>query len=398
MIDSDLEQRLERMYTGYARLPVDADASWRGFLRLRRRAAIRRRAIAAGAAVAVAVAATLASAVAYHRNGSEPSVSRHVNRPAHIGRLTITARIRQPGAGRGPGDTGIGGEVVAQSGQVWEVTYSGALFRIDQRGNRVAYHEHIAGLWDMTAGAGALWVLSKPAGSFGQLLKLDPGTGRVTARFPLARRCQQVTYGGSQLWLACGTGTTDFLRINPVTGRVIAVAGPAHGVAQVAATPAGIWYVGNSGVSGFVGLGQHPHWVNANDPADLSNSDSLIFADRAIWAFDGGESVAKIDPLNGRIVRVYNSARYDPTGTFGLDFFTVGQGSLWFLNDDRYEATSVLRVSLASGLPQGQVSRVGSCGEPCWQIYQAGGSVWVPTQTHVTRIDPVSRPPRTARR
>ena len=69
----------------------------------------------------------------------------------------------------------------------------------------------------------------------------------------------------------------------------------------------------------------------------------------------------------------------------------IGPHSLWFLADSGYEATSVLRVSLITGLPQDRISGVGSCGEPCWQIYYANGSIWVPTQRYITRIDQVSR-------
>ena len=399
MIDSDLEKRLERMYSGYARLPVDTDASWRGFIRLRRHAAIRRRAIAAGAAVVVLVAATVAAAFAYRGYNAEPAVGRHPHHLVQVGGLAITARIAVPGAGRAPGDAGMAGSVDGHGDQVWAITYSDQLIRIDPATNRVTLRTHIAGLTDMTVGAGTIWLLTT-AGVHGELLNLDPVTGRALATLPLPRRCGQVSFAGAQLWLACADGgsRTEFLRLDPVTGRVLASAGPAYGVSGVEAAADGVWYSDSSGISGFVGTGSRLRRVHAADASGLANTDSLVYAQGAIWAFDGGESVAKINTRTGRIVRVYNSARYDPTGSFGLDFFTVGQGSLWFLNDDRYEATSVMRVSLATGLPQGQVGRVGSCGEPCWQIYVAGGSVWVPTQTHITRIDPVSRPPRTARR
>jgi len=392
MMDTDLEQRLERMYAGDTRRPVDTDASWRRFISLRRHAAIQRRAIAAGVAVAAVTAVAVAAIAAYQGTRAEPSGGRHVNRPADTGRLTITARIAVPGAGRAPGDEGMAGVVASQGGQVWAITYADRLIRINPATNRVTLRTHIAGLTDMTAAAGTIWLLTT-AGADGKLLKLDAVSGRVLATFPLARRCGQVSYSGSQLWLACASGSrgTDFLRLDPATGRVLASAGPAPGVSYVEAAGDGVWFSGNSGVSGFVGTGSLLRRVNAANPSGLSDTDSLVYAQGAIWAFDGGESVAKIDQRTGRIVRVYNSARYDPTGSFGLDFFTVGQGSLWFLNDDQYQATSVLRVSLASGLPQGHISKVGSCGEPCWQIYVVGGSVWVPTRTHITRIDQVRR-------
>jgi len=174
---------------------------------------------------------------------------------------------------------------------VWGIACDDYLFRIDQRTNRVTFREHIAGLSDMAAGAGAIWVVTTRGTTHGQLLKIDPASGQFVRAFPLQR-----------------------------------------------------------------------------------------------WSFTNDEGVAKINPATGRIVRIYGYQSYDPTYSMGLDFFTCAQ------------ATSVLRVSMATGRPRGEVPGVGSCGEPCWQVYFAGGSVWVPTMTHITRIDPVSRPPRTGRR
>ncbi len=394
MTDSDLERRLEQMFARDPGSPVDTDVAWRRFIRLRRQAAVQRRVIAAGVAVAVVAATAVGAAFAHRGNRGVPSLGTHVNHFVNTGRLGITARIAVPGAGGAPGDEGMAGVVTGQGGQVWAITYSDRLIRIDPATNRVTLHTHIAGLTDMTAGAGVIWLLTT-AGVHGELLKLDPVTGSVVATLPLPRPCDQVSYAGGQLWLACATGrASTFLRLDQVSGRVLARGGPAHGVYSIAATGDGIWYAGDSGVSGFVGSGSRPHWVNAADPQGFTDTNSLIFADGAVWAFDGGESVAKIDPETGRIIRVYDSAAYDPSDPSGLDFFAVGQNSLWFLNDGHAAATSVLRVSLASGLPLAQASGIGSCGEPCWQIYAAGGSIWVPTQTHITRIDPVRREPR----
>ncbi len=203
-----------------------------------------------------------------------------------------------------------------------------------------------------------------------------------------------VAYGGSQFWLACGSSATTFLRLDPASGRVLAEGGPAHNVSAVAATADGVWYANDWGVSGLVGTGARLSWVHASDsaiPVSLGYTDSLIYGQGFLWSFTNDEGVAKIDPATGRIVRIYGYQSYDPRYSMGLDFFTVGLDSLWFLAEGQAQATSVLRVSLATGRPQGEVSGVGSCGEPCWQIYVASGSVWVPTQHHVTRIDPVPR-------
>jgi hypothetical protein len=392
MIDSDIEQRLERMYAGYAKLPVDADVSWHRFARLRRRAAIQRRAIAAAAAVAVVTGATVATAFAYHGNGSEPSVSRHVNRPAPIGRLAITARIPQPGAGSAPGDAAIAGSIVSARGRLWGISYADYLFRIDQRANRVAFSEHVAGLSDLAAGGGSLWVLTSDGKSSGKLLEMDPVTASVIRTIPLSRACGQVLYSGGHLWVACGDIAVDFMRIDPATGRVLASTGTIYGVTDAAASPDGIWYVGHSGVAGFVGTGGRLRWIRVNDsavPVSLVYTNSLVYADGALWAFTADETMSKIDPATGRIVKIYPSQTFDPSQSLGLNFLAIGPNSVWFLDDYGAGATAVLRVSMTSWRPAGRVTGVGSCGEPCWQLYYADGSVWVPTITHITRIDPV---------
>jgi hypothetical protein len=398
MIDSDLERRLERMFAGFEDQPVDVTAAWRRFTRLRRHAARTRRLVAARTAAAVIVAAAVATAVGHHGTGGAPAGAAHRREPARGGQITITARIRQPGAGKGQGDVNIAGQIVGQRGQVWGMTYSGYLYKIDPRINRVTFHEHLAGLAGVAVGGGAVWVLTTAGGAHSNLLKLDPVTGRVVARFSPPRRCGEVAYGGSQLWLACGSNATTFLRLDPASGRVLAKGGSVHNLTSIAATADGIWYANDRGVSGFAGQGSRLRWLhaaNAAIPVTLGSTDSLVYGQGFVWAFTNDEGVAKIDPATGRIVRIYGYQGYDPSYSMGLDFLTVGQNSLWFLADSQAQASSVLRVSMATGRPQGEVPGVGSCGEPCWQIYFAGGSVWVPTRDHVTRIDPV-RPQRRA--
>lgn len=161
------------------------------------------------------------------------------------------------------------------------------------------------------------------------------------------------------------------------------------------ASPAGIWYAGNSGINGFLGTGQRLRLVHVNDspyPVSFANTDSFSYGSGSPWAFTNDESIARIDPATGRITRIYDYQDYDPNQTLGLDFMTIGLDSFWFLEANGRSAASVLRASIATGQPQATVSdHSGTCGEPCWPIYFADGSIWVPTQTHITRIDPVRR-------
>ncbi|HET7014252.1 MAG TPA: hypothetical protein VFI65_10090 [Streptosporangiaceae bacterium] len=396
----DFERRLEELLAGYVDQPLETGAAWRRFVARRRVAGVERarRLVAVSAAGAVAVAAVVLPNVWRHAGGDHGSAQSSAGRG-----LAISGRIAIPGRVHGPGDTGIVDAVAGVRGQVWVATYDGVLARIDPRGDRVTLRKHWDGLTALAAGAGAVWVLvtePTPGITTGRLLKLDPSTGRVTARVDLVPSCQAISFGGGQLWAACSgeSGGTHFKRFDPSTLRVLAHGGPAYSVSALAATPQGVWYVGHSGVSGFVGTGSRPTWVNASDQAGLADTNSLVYANGWVWAFDGGENVARISPVTGRITKVYSAGRFDPYDDLSLDFFAVDRDSIWFLRDVGHRGTAVLRVSLATGRPVGRVSGVGSCGEPCWQIYLAQGSAWVPTQTHLTRISLVTPPRRTGSR
>lgn len=400
MTDSDLERRLERLAASYADRPVDTAASWRRLTQARAQAGRARRRLAVVIAAGVTVVAIAIPAVAYQLHSGPPESTAARRSPNDV-RLAITARIAVPAARHAVGDETMAASVVTTARQVWAMTYDQRLLRIDPATNRVVFDQHLAGLTDLAVGGGTLWALVTGHVSGGHLLKLDPVTLRVLASFTVPRTCRAISYGGGQLWTACGGELMRFLRIDPSTGHVLARSGLASSVSSIAATADGIWYAeGNTGVSGYVETGSRLTWVRASDAADLAFTDSLVYANGSLWAFDNGENVARVSPVTGRITKVYSAARYDPQNDLSLNFFAVDRNSIWFLSNSGYRATAVLEVSLATGRPIGQVFGVGSCGEPCWEVYVAGGSVWVPTRTWITRIDPASarRPRRTASR
>jgi glutamine cyclotransferase len=382
----DFERRLEEALAGYADRPMDAGAAWRRLAERRRQAAVgrARRLVMVTAAGAVAVAAVMVPYVLRPGGGdpgSKPAGSQHG--------LAITARIEIPGPGHGPGDEHMAEEVIDQHGQVWVMTYDHYLTRVDPRSNEVMLRKHVTGLLWLAAGAGALWALVAGDGHGGHLVKLDPVNLQVLARFKVPRMCRDVSFGGGQLWVECGGERARFLRIDPSTGHVLARSGLASNASNLVATADGIWYsVGTRGVSGYVETGSRLTWVRAGDAADMAFTDSLAYANGWVWAFVNGEDVARISPVTGRITKVYHSTRYDQHGDLSLTFFAVDRNSIWFLRLEARQGTAVLRVSLATGRPIGRISGVGSCGEPCWQVYLAQGSAWVPTRTQLVRISP----------
>lgn len=413
MTDTDLQRRLTMMLSEAAEHPVDTGRGWRELQLLRTRARRNRR--RGAAAVALAVVAVAAVAVPILAGGLFASRS---------GRLPIATR---PAAGRGapppyrtyPGAVAaripLGGVVnLAQDGtRLWAVrgttpfggpgntTYQ--LVRIDLRTEKVTLRVGLGSLPAVVAAAGGtVWRTTPNGQAAGQVVRIDPATGKVITTLHLAAGwCGYLSFAAGQLWAECGSGrwNTVFLRLNPVTGRVQGTIGPVRGPIgrQAAIAPGGVWYSTNyAGISGTLGAGSSARVITVRDPsypASFVYTQSLVYSQGALWVLTGDESVAKIDPATGRVVRVYTIASYDPTGAGGLDFLTVGQGSLWFL-DDGYLFSGVLRVSTATGKPLGGITiPSGSCGQqPCWQIYDTQNAVWVPTQTSLIRIDPARLP------
>lgn len=386
--------------------PVDTSRAWREFLQRRSRASKNRH---TGLTAALAVTAVVAIIVAA-RAGGLFGVTPH-GRSA--GLIDGSARIRvYPGAivARIP----VSGVVslVADGPSVWVVhaygqvgvSLSYQLVKIDERTNKVTLAVNLRYLpGSVAASAGMLWLTTGQGRARGQLVRLDPATGRVIATVHLATGpCDLVTFSLGSLWATCSEGVfgTEFLRLDPGTGQVTGRAGPVRAVVgSIAAAPGGIWFgVPFSPRSGIVRLG-HPHGqlitLRLPDrPVNYGGPQPMVYGQGFAWVLSPDESVAKIDPVTGRVLRFYTYRAYDSGHAGGLDYVAVGNGSLWFL-DDGYPFSGVLRVSVATGRPLGAVAapRSGDCGAtPCSQIYSTPGAIWVPTAVSLIRIDPARLP------
>jgi len=409
MTDTDLERRLQALRSGNLEHLIDTDRAWHDLRVRRSRAARNRRGWLAAAATAAAVG--VVTIVIPTLAGSLPGLPSAVpsgpgpvtapasgpTAPASTGTYpgAIAARIRLAGAGA----------VVEDRGDAWTLTRSRGgfyqLVRIDLRTNKITLRATAGSgvstgptVENLAAGGGMLWLSTTLGQAQGQLQRINPATGGVIATLHLpVGRCLVATYSAGQLWTACvdGGGTTE-LRIDPVTGRVDGRAGPVPGrVTPYVVGPEGMWYPTNSGISGLVGLGSRARVLTVDDsayPVSLASAvNSLVFDQGALWALTDDESVAKINPATGRIARIFTYSSYDPQYSMGLDFLSAGQNSLWFL-DDGHRSSGVLRVSMATGRPLGAVAHIGSCGEPCSQIYATQSAVWVATSDWLVRIDP----------
>ena len=373
---------------------IGVDDAWRQFEQRRRETSPRGNrwlSIAAAAVAVIAVAAVLAGRP--HSAHHDPRPAAGAARPPALSATrnypaAITARI---GVRNVISMTGIGDAV-------WAMTLSGNLVRISARTNAVTLSVHMPGIaigGQLAAGGGRLWLDACRSSGRVQLLGIDPATGHVRSRISLPGSCGSIAYGLGHLWIVSGVkGGIRILRISPDARRVDARTPVIHNlVYSFVAGPEGVWYSTGSRIRQVDPSGTRLAGVTVNDSGyqfTLLDAE-LALGHGAVWALSGNENIARIDPATGGVTAVVSYRSFDPTYAFtGGPFIEVGQGSLWLLADLGH--TQVLRISLSSGQPLGRIRVGGSCGQPCSQIYDVAGAVWVPSGSDLVRIDPARLP------
>jgi len=415
--DTDLERRLERLllvnlpladppFSGSGR-PIDTAQAWRDLVLRRSRLRKNRRRRLTVAAVVAVVGAGLGVPVLAgigplaigpalpHTGVASPSPSPGTSRTTSPrGRHVVVARI----------PVGIVGPVTQEGTRAWAIGRAGVtptgrgkaqLVGIDLRTDRVVLRRNLGtSQYSVVAGGGGLWVTTSRGRSLGQIIRLDPITGHVIATLHIpAERCYFVTYGSGSLWAACADGATHtvLLQIDPGSGQLRGRPEIVQG--QIQAVTVGrdsVWYATASGIRGVIGIGGRERAVTVVDPTNtvsFAAPRSLVSGEGFVWALTSDESVAKLDPATGRVLRIYTYRSYDPSYTAGFNNLAVGHGSLWFLN---WRTGGVVRVSITTGKQVGDATRVSSeCNLwSCGQIYSTPGGIWVPSSNRLIRILP----------
>jgi virginiamycin B lyase len=214
-----------------------------------------------------------------------------------------------------------GGPLVFGAGSLWVGAWRDRqVVRVDPRSNRVVARFPAGGQNPaaLAVGAGTIWVAHPDTD---EVVRLDPGTGRVVARIKLGplpfevapgdRRFlpSLVAVGAGAGWVATGRGAVA--RIDLASNRVVAV------LTLLPASPAGIAVAG-----------------------------------RSVWVAAGGDGVARIEAATNRLL-----------GTIRLDLHAervaAGGGAIWIggpTTDPIVEiAGAVARVDAATGRVQGIV-------------------------------------------
>jgi hypothetical protein len=382
---------------------IDVNQAWDRFQRRRPQASRRRRRLIAAVTTAAVVAVVSVSAAVVRLDSGAASHSGTTG-PASVTPAGDAVAARIPVA-----DVR---SMTASGSDVWALTGSHELVRIDTRTNAVTLRVHVAGVANnspVVAGGGALWLDGTGPAGHARLLKIDPTTGAISAQTTLPAGCSQAAYGLDHVWVLCNAGSTaKVLRVNPTTAQVDAQTGVLPGpIFTFVAGSEGVWLGTNAGLRQVDPSGTHltgltvtgsAKYLSVNSPDYIGplGAAELALGDGAVWALSGNvsgrpESLAEINPVTGRVTVAFI---YPEVADTSNDFWDLnaafGQGSIWMLAP--LGGNEIVRISTTSGHPVSRVYPGGSCSDYCMQVYAFAGAVWEPTAQQIIRLNPAAMP------
>ena len=185
-------------------------------------------------------------------------------------------------------------------GTVWVAGDSGTVYRIDPESDAVVGETRVSDgyIRDLAVGEKAVWVTGEtspsgettgPPGS--ELVRLDPGTGEVTARIPVNTSDERgdgaggVAVGEGAVWVTGAEG--EVRRVDPETGAVVERLN-LDGCSDVVTSPGAVW-------------------------ASCETSEGSVYTTRLV----------KVDPGTNEVT---GSVRVEGYYPYGLE---VGGGAVW---------------------------------------------------------------------
>jgi hypothetical protein len=282
----------------------------------------------------------------------------------------VAARIPLPGRG-------TAGRLVVAGNGVW-VLRGGLVVRIDPVHDRVTAALPAGGFTGLTVGPAAVWLWGPGLG------RVDLRTGRL-ARLPTPSD-GPVALDATGLWTACcGTedgqpGRPQLLRVDPGSGRVLArVRLPARQpwwepITAIAAGAGSIWLGGHAGVLWRVDPRHGRLQATVPLPPAFGYEVSVLTVDQGgIWAHNRARvgTVVRVDPGSNRLT---------PTVFADHGSVAVAGGALWAVQDADLVRTDPAAWRTVAKLRVGRADLV--------DVAAAAGAVWVATADEVVRVDP----------
>ena len=227
-----------------------------------------------------------------------------------------------------------------------------------------------------TTGAGSIWQTDNENDV---LLRIDPVTGKVVARIPVAAAPAGVAVTEGSVWVA-NEHNGSVQRIDPKTNKVVATipVGPVapNGPQIMSAGPGGVW-VGIQHTGENVRVDAATNTVGLRVPLD----GPVASDGKQVWIGveegpNGVSQVVQIDPVSGRLITEVELEADDTIGGIA-----VGLGAVWVSADG-----GLTRIDPATGRIVGHLDLGGDGGN----VVVAGGAVWVTAdgQPYVLRIVP----------
>jgi streptogramin lyase len=236
---------------------------------------------------------------------------------------------------------------------------------------------------------GGLWV---PVTATGDLARVDPGGGSVTARvhvgLPPAGSgfLDSAVFAGGSVWAASDSGGT-IARVDPTSGAVTGTIAVPPRPGGLAAGGGSVWafHFQSSSVTQIDAATGAAHTLTVGD----ANATGIAYGGGALWLLTQLPSrVLRVDPSSGSVLQsIALSPPYARKhGLIETWWLAYGDGAVWATLPN-YDA--VARIDAATGSVR--YART-PYGEP-FGVAAGGGSAWVATDHGVLRLDATTGSP-----
>jgi hypothetical protein len=250
-----------------------------------------------------------------------------------------------------------------------------------------------AGIVALAAGEGGVWALRRQ----GSLLRVDPGSNRVTARIHIPRSADfygsGLVLGAGALWVRAGART---LRVDAGTGRI---AGSLPLLDVQAATADRLWSCTppRQGRPGHL-IAVDPRTRAPTAHVELPRCPAALAAEPgAVWALeDSGRWLLRVPAAGGRVTTIsLPVAGFDvlPGEPGSAAQVAVGEGAVWVLGGE-VETPTRLGARVGVGVVRidprtAQVTAVtllDNFDTACLALAAGAGGVWVGGAQHLGRV------------
>jgi streptogramin lyase len=245
------------------------------------------------------------------------------------------------------------------------------VIRVDTRTGRRTRSVRLGGaVIAVRPGFGSIWALD----SGGTLYRLDPATGKVVRRAPLAlAAAYNIWIGGGAVWVA-DDQAAQVVRVSPRTTRVIARVRTGDGPASMAFDGDTGWAISHRDTT----LTRIDLTTNRSTPLARLGHDTperMVWSRGSLWITGRGTDLLRVDPTDGSIEQTIE------IGASGIDLALAGD-DLWIptrseaVDQSGFPTMAALkRLSISTGV-------LSTVGEPRQRIdvhglATAAGAVWI---------------------